>query len=336
MQCPTDRDHNSLALSTLFPGVDWFYASTEGYVARVIVGMTWQDCDKIPDDSYNFRIDLLRSQIQQAFGGFNDPQAIYMFLAPEYLFRKNRNPSSEMDAGRPDRDPYSFYTELDRNTILVNMQALSRMKPKLLLIPGSIFWAAGAAQITSPDSLAMRPIRNSAPVIYRGQLIGWYDKHKDFSELTKQENAGRHFFMHGKRHGLFMVESLRCGMEICGDHSTSELLKDKVSGLDLQIIVANSTTFSPASAATKTNGYVLLCSASRNRANGFWSLRVFKAGRQYSAPAKFDVAKAHAGAINAALTKFKEAAKNVIDPEPQDVPVTATPTPYVKVWDLAV
>ena len=63
-------------------------------MARVIVGMTCQDCDKIMDDSYNFRIDLLRSQIQQAFGGFNDPQAIYMFLAPKYLFRKNRNPSS--------------------------------------------------------------------------------------------------------------------------------------------------------------------------------------------------------------------------------------------------
>ena len=111
-----------------------------------------------------------------------------------------------------------------------------RVKPQLLLIPGKHFLGAGSAQVTSPDSLALRPVRNSAPVIYRGQLIGWYDKHKDFSELIT---------------------------------------------------------------------------------------------------AKFDVAKTNAGPMNAALTKFKEVAKEVIDPEPQDVPVTVTPTPAVKVWDVA-
>lgn len=216
---------------------------------KVLVGMWSKDgYTKCSSDEWKVRFSDLQKQMIVAFAmGPKTPpaDALHVFLAPEYYFRKDRN-RSQTD-GR-----VTAYSKDEFTEICNALKAQSRTLRSLLLIGGSVMWISDERK---------RRVRHTVPIYHDGREVLLYDKRNDCLELAAYERNLGFEWKPGTVSGSFTIGGLKCGIETCVDQDKGELRK-LGTDFDLHIIISNTVTVTKP--AIKAGGFLLHCNAVQN------------------------------------------------------------------------
>jgi hypothetical protein len=215
---------------------------------KVIVGMWCKDgYTKCPSDDWKARFQDLQKHMIKAFSlgpKSPPPDALHVFLAPEYYFRKDRKRGETANA-------VTAYTKEEYKAICDALKAQSKTLKNFLLVGGSVFWV---------EDEKKKKVRHTVPVYHDGKELLQYDKRNDCVELAKYEKDLGYDWKPGKVKGDFKVGKIRCGVETCIDQDLKELQK-LGKDFDLHVIVSN--TVAMKNPAAKATGFVLHCNASQ-------------------------------------------------------------------------
>jgi len=242
--------------------------------------LAWQD-----------RLKLLRSVVELAHRAMPAPtglpvgtSALRLFLAPEYLFSESCN-----------RHVVNYET---RGHVVGGLAKISADFPGMLLIPGTVSYFkplvdkslekkrlkadpahdsrlvkyAGCYTVGQEKSTYLA--HNTAYAFYNGQQVFKYRKMLDCSELNTQDTKAAKVmvFAKGDRVGVFDFDkagpTVKIGMEICADHFDGQLSKGGVTNLDVQIVLAASTSMQAGFSVVRDGGCVFLCSADEKSTDG--------------------------------------------------------------------
>lgn len=247
--------------------------------------------------SYEDRVELLVQRCALPIEG----SALHVILAPEYMFR--RSPAQVVskqadtrigDAHRTNALPLEHYASSKKKTSTIfsskkreSLRQRLRSATKgreILIVPGSIFWQHKYA-------FSRGAVQNSCDVIYKGKVIHEYGKQVDSLELDSFEK-GKNTFSPGRTRGIFEVDGLQVGVEICADHTsdtnlrstlieinnpdepdTERTIRNQLNvldryqkpgmaaefGLDLHLLISDGMPFVRTSAAIRNGGFAVHC-----------------------------------------------------------------------------
>ncbi len=215
-----------------------------------------------------------RKAFQQTRGDYSG-QIHAIFLAPEYLFTKPRNP--EDNVTRAVEEP-------EKMMLVSHLKEASKSFPEALMIPGTIIYRLDEAKypvsfaksrhnaleqmrsirsgipqnkspevknlgtlgvltlqqkielLESPNSIGYI-VRNKMFAFLNGAIVAKYGKKADLFE-AKGDVPG--VFIPGKEAGIQELDSLRFGFEICYDHNIGVLknLSGRGAPVDVQVILS--------------------------------------------------------------------------------------------------
>jgi predicted amidohydrolase len=243
--------------------------------------LEWQD-----------RLKLLRGVVELAHRAMPVPTTLpagtttlRLFLAPEYFFSETCN-----------QHVVDYET---RGHVVEGLKKISADYASLLLIPGTVTYfkplvdkSLERKRLKADPTHDSRLVKyagcyapgqdkstylahNTAYAFYNGQQVFKYRKMLDCAELNTRDKEVKKVvvFAKGDRVGLFDFDkagpTVKIGMEICADHAGGQLSKHGASNLDLQIILAASTSMKTNYTVVKDGGCVFLCNAAdENFANG--------------------------------------------------------------------
>ncbi len=174
-----------------------------------------------------------RGQIDEIISRHLKDGDLDILVAPEYSFYYDDGPQSKQDYKNE-------VHELARKTA----------GKKTLLLPGTFVW------YDEKDEL-----HSTLPVIHDGRLLLEYDKKLDGGD---EEYIAQKFgkkYVKGTGPGSFGWNGLKAGVEICVEHATGTLHREREgkNDLDIQFIVSAGETFREANVTVRDYGYVLYC-----------------------------------------------------------------------------
>ncbi len=226
------------------------------------------------------RLPEMKVAIQQAYGqlaayasrmGATNP--FFIFLAPEYYFVKN---CVATGSGRGAGEKWTLYTETEKNQIFEELRALSGKYKRFLIAPSTISWCKPAK---APQGNLTKDGWNTTPIFYEGKLKHEYDKIFDDGNFSGKTADVR--FQQGKKSQLFTVESLKFGIEVCGDFDHGNLGKEaRPESLDFELMLSapNPHSFDShqiAKVPVKNGGYFLHadCDEKKSERCGAWCVQ---------------------------------------------------------------
>lgn len=170
----------------------------------------------------------------------NDPQAIKMFVAPEYYF-SGHNVS---DKGSLTVDSLS---RSDKHSLYKKIEQSSKLYPNVLIVPGSIAYSKARG-------FSKRKYYSVCPIAAGGKII---HKHYKTSNDTFQTETDYKTKANGS---TFNYKNKRMGIDICLDHGKA-VLKDSLNGgvVDVHILISDGSAPSSTKIATDTNGLMVFC-----------------------------------------------------------------------------
>jgi hypothetical protein len=233
--------------------------------------------DNLTSISPERRLPEMKVAIQQAYGQLSAYAAamraanpFFIFLAPEYYFVKNCVING---TGKAARNTWTLYTEQEKKQIIEELRALSGRYKRYLISPGTIAWFKPAR---APQGGKTKDGWNTAPILYEGKLKHEYDKIFDDGTCSQFTSDVR--FQKGAKSQLFTVESLKFGIEVCGDFNEGNLGKEaRAESLDLELMLSatNSHAFDESKIArvpVKNGGYFLHADSDKPDFCGAWCL----------------------------------------------------------------
>ena len=196
------------------------------------------------------RILMLEEKILEAYRTMTskkdetDGQVLGVFTAPEWFFKR---------PGKP-------FSASDKETMEGAFKALSDKCPEMMLIPGSIMWAAGSG--------SKARMHNTAMVFLNGAKIKEHNKHGNMGDTDgyseNKKKAYEKASEEDETDTKFNVGNLSMSLEICGDHSSdSRARKEDASGktasggVDVQIIISHGAGYSAGGKAIREGGIVV-------------------------------------------------------------------------------
>ncbi len=209
-----------------------------------------------------------------------------IFVAPEYLVAK------------PEIEAWGWHravSEVEKDRAVLEFQKLSRLYPRMLIVPGSIAWYRDldaaqarrdlnyyqyvnvnpwhkqvALQKTADLPNRSRMMRNTTWALLNGQVRFLYNKQGDFNEVVGTNKNT--IFIPGGRRGVCDIENLRIGFEICLDHNlgmlASELRPDK-DPPHIHIVCSAWVKNNSANMAVRHGGYYVHASTAATQ-GGVW------------------------------------------------------------------
>ncbi len=220
------------------------------------------------------RMTRMKVAIQQAHGALSTyasfmgaTNPFYIFVAPEYYFVKN-------SAGAGNNEVWTLHTADEKRTIFEELRALSGRYKRFLLAPGTVSWC-------QPRKVAQGARThdgwNTAAIFYEGKLKHEYDKIMDDGVFAR--TTANVLFQKGQKSQLFTVESLRFGIEICGDFNEGNLRSEaRPESLDFEIMLSatNRHSFDEASIAKvpiRNGGYFIHSDSDNANFCGAWCVQ---------------------------------------------------------------
>lgn len=131
---------------------------------------------QLPNGTPQSKLKALGDQIDVAFGG-KPPGDLRIFVVAEFYFMNNNGGESDI----------RWYTKAEKDTVVTQLQALSRKHSGILLVGGTICWA----ETRKKWKLSKKKnwyVYNEAPVIYNGQTLNMYGKHLGGGEVSASDN----------------------------------------------------------------------------------------------------------------------------------------------------
>lgn len=202
------------------------------------------------------RINLVNEEIDSVFQrnllamqqqNIAPERVLTVFVGPEWYFR------------RPDRP----YTRAERNQVIQQMVAISRVYPNMAIMPGTIISAdQRVGEWTN--------LTNTAVVVWNGRLITTIDKGDDCGDSNGLVDP-QHFYRaaEGKqRSSLFEIGRIRFALDICVDHhkgrAKQEFLEtygkkslEKGQGVDVHLVSGAGQHASDKSTTARMGGSVV-------------------------------------------------------------------------------
>lgn len=233
------------------------------------------------------RLARMKVAIQQAHGvltsyagrmGVRNP--FFIFTAPEYYFVKDCT-------GDKRNFRWTLHTEAEKKQILEELRTLSGRYDRFLIAPGTIAWCRprkAASGIRTHDGW------NTAPILYGGKLKHEYDKIFDdgcFRQFTQNV-----LFQKGTKSQLFTIESLKFGIEICGDFEDGNLSKEaRPESLDFELMLSATNPHgfdedSIAKVPIRNGGYFIHSDSDKSRLCGAWCVQRGSGSHGLSIPAR--------------------------------------------------
>jgi hypothetical protein len=150
------------------------------------------------------RVDMLEPRIVVAERNRQEGAAVGtnrlgVFVAPEWYFKRAPVP----------------YTEEEYARIIARLKKLSSAHPKLVIAPGTVLWRRKRGK--------RYEMANTAPVLYRGQLVTEIHKAKvngdldGYPEQAERQKEWDAFQGHSPSISFFEIDNVRFSLEICGD-----------------------------------------------------------------------------------------------------------------------
>jgi hypothetical protein len=194
--------------------------------------------DNLGTKNASQRLSEMKVAIQQAYGQLTSYAGLakatnpfYVFVAPEYYFVKAETTAG---VGKDARIAWTLYTETEKKQIFEELRGLSARYKRYLVAPGSLAWFKPAK---APQDGRTKDGWNTAPVFYEGKLKHEYDK--IFDDGTCSRNTTDVRFQKGNKSQLFTVESLKFGIEVCGDFEHGNLGKEaRGPSLDFELMLS--------------------------------------------------------------------------------------------------
>lgn len=175
-----------------------------------------------------------------------DRNPLHVVLANEYFFRRSpaevvskikstyhgtsRIQPTTFQHYRGRKTKNTMYSSSDKEVLISQLCGVSEGK-NVLVIPGTMFWIEREPRYKKSffkSKLQARGVvRNSAFVIYRGNLIKTYHKKQESHELDSFE-ASEFDFISGVNDGMVDINGLTVGVEVCADHTGSNNLRKMV------------------------------------------------------------------------------------------------------------
>ncbi len=248
-------------------------------MANLIVGMTYNDYYKHTARDPITLISQLKILLNRTLQAHQTQGDLYIFMAPEFYFAKTGAPGQR------------YFNKNQKEQIIEKLLPLSRQRQYMLFIPGSILWKKG------------KEVRNTVPVIYRGNLIVAHDKLVRGGEVNPDEQGAYKYKM-GSKPCYFEIPNdvtngpgpIRCGLEVCMEHdlgilaryakptgkqypdindnaslqkkSRKEIAKNTFNAdahkLFFHLVTANTVSYRDQHEATKNGGYFIRCSATES------------------------------------------------------------------------
>jgi hypothetical protein len=159
----------------------------------------------------------------------------------------------------------TLYSPQEKDFVVDSLCKVSGNRDQVI-VPGTIYWEETPPQHARSGVLRRRRltrgrVRNSCPVIHRGQLLNLHHKVANSNELDRCELDEYDFVPGDGRDGIVTLPNgLRLGVEICADHAQGRLLAAAGNNpLDVHIVVAAGMGWQPDHLALTPNGVGILC-----------------------------------------------------------------------------
>ena len=220
-----------------------------------------------------------------------------IFLAPEYYFTKPRTGISS--SSEPETRQLDYGTVLELRKTLLQM---SDENPNLFIVPGTMAWAKdlgvskktivqdglkekriaryaeralaiggpfdkGAVEKAKQIQNAQYTAKNTAEVLFGGDLVFRYSKLADFHEVLGFDGSVVH--IPGREVGRFSVAGYDFGISICADQNWESLdkgvpLQMTKDPVDFHILLSAFIEPKPSTVNLKSNGWLLSCSSEKS------------------------------------------------------------------------
>ena len=175
-----------------------------------------------------------------------DPNAIKMFVAPEYYFSgHNVNNNGSLNINSLSRS--------DKHKLYEKIKQSSARYPDILIVPGSIAYSKARG-------FSKRKYYNVCPIAAGGNIIHKYYKQSNDTFQTDDDFKSKNYG------STFNYGSLTFGIDICLDHGQKKL-KNSLNGgrVDVHILISDGSAPSPNSLATDQQGLVVFCDMNGGR-----------------------------------------------------------------------
>lgn len=172
--------------------------------------------------------------------------SLYVLLAPEYLFGKAYDENEKEKYA----DNFGIYSKQDKNMLIEELRQFSKNHPKMLIIFGVSF-------ITNEnESNKKKRYKNKAMIFKNGEYISYNKKAESEDKMYTESSSIE--FIPGKKKGLFEIDGLRAGIEICADHSDA-ILSDSLDNdtVDLHFLISNSVRQIGSYVPIKKSGWLM-------------------------------------------------------------------------------
>ncbi len=176
----------------------------------------------------------------------------YLFITPEYYFSQSQGSH--------------LLKEKQKDAIMERLWSLATRFPELILISGSIpYYKNRPIGVDKYGNGTSQFVARNSTYVMRGSdnFRFKYNKLTDAAEVNPNESlGGRIEYARGDRQGLFAIDDIGAGIEICADHASGQLAAHGFNNLDLHIVISASTSIVPDNVCARSGGYVLHANAS--------------------------------------------------------------------------
>lgn len=241
------------------------------------------------NDDVQLRLNNLNARIHQANGEVGTRGTDFgIFIAPEYYFRLKEYRALNLDENSQklrysddvELNKYRTYSKAQHDKVIASLKAVSKACPKLLIVPGTIFWLEEISSL-GPFRAAAKKAHNTAPIFFNGKSF-IYHKQKDAAEISRQEREMGIKFDQGDRDGTFSfsgIPNVQFGVEICADHN-NEVLKTTCAAhpVDVQLLTSCGATPLTQGLAVRQGGYVVHADGACMNSMQIWRKGVYQLG----------------------------------------------------------